>query len=112
MDQQIKDLISSEKENNEVCLFMKGVPDAPQCGFSMAVSNMLKILNVNFKGINVLENENLRQAIKEFSDWPTIPQLYIKKEFVGGSDIVKEMYENGELIKLLESKNINFNKKN
>ena len=112
MDQQIKDLISSQIENNEVCLFMKGTPDAPQCGFSMAVSNMLKILNVNFKGINVLENENLRQGIKEFSDWPTIPQLYIKKEFVGGSDIVKEMYENGELIKLLESKNINFNKKN
>jgi monothiol glutaredoxin len=112
MDQQIKDLINNEIENNEVCLFMKGVPDAPQCGFSMAVSNMLKILNVNFKGINVLENENLRQGIKEFSDWPTIPQLYIKKEFVGGSDIVKEMYENGELIKLLESKNINFNKKN
>jgi monothiol glutaredoxin len=112
MDQQIKDLISSQIENNEVCLFMKGTPDTPQCGFSMAISNMLKILNVNFKGINVLENENLRQGIKEFSDWPTIPQLYIKKEFVGGSDIVKEMYENGELIKLLESKNINFNKKN
>ena len=112
MDQQLKDLISSQIENNEVCLFMKGTPDTPQCGFSMAISNMLKILNVNFKGINVLENENLRQAIKEFSDWPTIPQLYIKKEFVGGSDIVKEMYENGELIKLLESKNINFNKKN
>ena len=112
MDQQIKDLISSQIENNEVCLFMKGTPDAPQCGFSMAISNMLKILNVNFKGINVLENENLRQGIKEFSDWPTIPQLYIKKEFVGGSDIVKEMYENGELVKLLESKNINFNKKN
>ena len=112
MDQQLKDLISSQIENNEVCLFMKGTPDAPQCGFSMAISNMLKILNVNFKGINVLENENLRQGIKKFSDWPTIPQLYIKKEFVGGSDIVKEMYENGELIKLLESKNINFNKKN
>ena len=112
MDQQLKDLISSQIENNEVCLFMKGTPDAPQCGFSMAISNMLKILNVNFKGIDVLENVNLRQGIKEFSDWPTIPQLYIKKEFVGGSDIVKEMYENGELIKLLESKNINFNKKN
>ena len=112
MDQQIKDLISSEIENNEVCLFMKGTRDAPQCGFSMAVSNMLKILDIKFKGINVLENENLRQGIKEFSDWPTIPQLYIKKEFVGGSDIVKEMYENGELIKLFESKNINFNKKN
>ena len=112
MDQQINDLISKEIENNEVCLFMKGTPDAPQCGFSMAVSNMLKILEVNFKGINVLEDGKLRQGIKEFSDWPTIPQLYIKKEFVGGCDIVKEMYENGELIKLLEGKNINFKKKN
>ena len=73
---------------------------------------MLKILEVNFIGVNVLENQNLRQGIKEFSDWPTIPQLYIKKEFVGGSDIVKEMYENGELIKLLENKGINFKKKN
>ncbi len=112
MDQQINDLISKEIENNEVCLFMKGTPDAPQCGFSMAVSNMLKILEVNFKSVNVLEGEKLRQGIKEFSDWPTIPQLYIKKEFVGGCDIVKEMYENGELIKLLEGKNINFKKKN
>jgi len=84
MDQQIKSLIDNEITNNEVCLFMKGTPDAPQCGFSMAVSNMLKILEVNFKGINVLENEQLRQGIKEFSEWPTIPQIYIKKEFVGG----------------------------
>ena len=99
MDQQIKSLIDNEITNNEVCLFMKGTPDAPQCGFSMAVSNMLKILEVNFKGINVLENEQLRQGIKEFSEWPTIPQLYIKKEFVGGCDIIKEMYENGELKK-------------
>ena len=112
MEQQTNDLIKKEIENNEICLFMKGTPDAPQCGFSMAVSNMLKILEVNFKGINVLESEHLRQGIKEYSDWPTIPQLYIKKEFVGGSDIVKEMYENGELIKLLENKGINFNKKN
>ncbi len=112
MEQETNDLIKSEIENNDVCLFMKGTPDAPQCGFSMAVSNMLKILEVNFKGINVLENEHLRQGIKKFSDWPTIPQLYIKKEFVGGCDIVKEMYENGELIKLLENKGINFNKKN
>ena len=110
MDQQINDLISKEIENNEVCLFMKGTPDAPQCGFSMAVSNMLKILEVNFKGINVLENDKLRQGIKDFSDWPTIPQLYIKKEFVGGCDIVKEMYENGELIKFLEEKKINYKK--
>ena len=111
MEQQIKDQIENEISNNEVCLFMKGTPEAPQCGFSMAVSNMLKILEVNFKGVNVLENEHLRQGIKKFSDWPTIPQLYIKKEFIGGCDIIKEMYENGELVKLLESKNINFKKK-
>ena len=110
MEQQTKDLIANEISNNEVCLFMKGTPDAPQCGFSMAISNMLKILEVNFKGINVLENEELRQGIKEFSDWPTIPQLYIKKEFVGGCDIVKEMYENGELKKILEGKEISFKK--
>ena len=112
MEQQTNDLIKKEIENNEICLFMKGTPEAPQCGFSMAVSNMLKILEVNFKGINVLENQNLREGIKKFSDWPTIPQLYIKKEFIGGCDIVKEMYENGELIKLLENKGINFKKKN
>lgn len=110
MDQQIKDLISNEIENNEVCLFMKGTPDAPQCGFSMAVSNMLKILEVNFKGINVLENETIRQGIKEFSDWPTIPQLYIKKEFVGGCDIIKEMFENGDLKKKLNETNIKYKK--
>ena len=108
MDQQINDLISKEIEGNEVCLFMKGTPDAPQCGFSMAVSNMLKILEVNFKGVNVLENEKLRQGIKEFSDWPTIPQLYIKKEFVGGCDIVKEMYENGELKKILKDNSVHY----
>ena len=110
MDQETKNLISQEIENNEICLFMKGTPDAPQCGFSMAVSNILKLLDVKFKGVNVLENQNLRQGIKEFSDWPTIPQLYIKKEFVGGCDIVKEMYENGELKKILENKGISFKK--
>ena len=110
MDQQTNDFISKEIEGNEVCLFMKGTPDAPQCGFSMAVSNMLKILEVNFKGVNVLENEKLRQGIKEFSDWPTIPQLYIKKEFVGGCDIIKEMFEKGELKDLLDSKGINYKK--
>ena len=110
MEQETNDLIKSEIENNDVCLFMKGTPDAPQCGFSMAVSNVLKHLKVNFNGVNVLEDENLRQGIKEFSDWPTIPQLYIKKEFVGGCDIVKEMYENGELKKVLEDKGINFKK--
>ena len=93
------------KENN-VCLFMKGTPDAPQCGFSMAVSNVLKHLNVKYKGINVLEDENLRQGIKDFSDWPTIPQLYIKGEFIGGCDIIKEMFEKGELKNLLKEKEI------
>ena len=106
MDQQTKDLINKEIENNDVCLFMKGTPDAPQCGFSLAVSNILKILEVNFKGVNVLENQQIREGIKEYSEWPTIPQLYIKKEFLGGCDIVKEMYENGELKKVLEEKNI------
>ena len=112
MDQQTNDLIKKEIENNEVCLFMKGTPDAPQCGFSMATSNILKILEVNFKSVNVLENQNLREGIKVFSDWPTIPQLYVKNEFIGGCDIVKEMYESGELAKLFESKNINFKAKN
>ena len=112
MDQQTNDLINNEITSNEVCLFMKGTPDAPQCGFSMAVTNILKILDVKFKGVNVLENQNLREGIKTFSDWPTIPQLYIKKEFVGGCDIVKEMYESGELAKLFQSKNINFKAKN
>ena len=110
MDQQTNDLIKNEIDNNEVCLFMKGTPDAPQCGFSMAVTNILKILDVKFKGVNVLENQNLREGIKKFSDWPTIPQLYIKKEFVGGCDIIKEMYENGELAKKLEEKSIDFKK--
>ncbi len=112
MDQQTNDLIKNEIENNEVCLFMKGTPDAPQCGFSMATSNILKLLEVNFKGINVLENQNLREGIKAFSDWPTIPQLYVKNEFIGGCDIVKEMYESGELTKLFEEKGINFKHKN
>ena len=110
MDHQTNDFIKNEIDNNEVCLFMKGTPDAPQCGFSMAVSNILKILEVNFKGVNVLENQNLRETIKIYSDWPTIPQLYVKNEFVGGCDIVKEMYENGELKKVLEDKGINFKK--
>ena len=108
MDEQTKDIIQNHINNNEVCLFMKGTPDAPQCGFSMAVSNLLKVLGVNFTGVNVLENQSIREGIKIFSDWPTIPQLYIKKEFVGGCDIVKEMYENGELKKILSEKNIPF----
>ena len=112
MDQQTKELIENNINTNEVCLFMKGTPDAPQCGFSMAVTNLLKILEVKFKAINVLEDQSIREGIKTFSDWPTIPQLYVKNEFIGGCDIVKEMYESGELAKLFESKGINFKAKN
>ncbi len=110
MDDQIKKTIQDHIQNNDVCLFMKGTPDAPQCGFSMAVSNMLKILEVKFKGINVLENQSIREGIKTYSDWPTIPQLYIKDEFIGGCDIVKEMYESGELKKVFDSKKIDYKK--
>ena len=110
MDDNTKSLIQNHIDTNEVCLFMKGTPDAPQCGFSMAVSNILKILEINFKGVNVLEDQKIREGIKIFSDWPTIPQLYVKKEFIGGCDIIKEMYENGELKKTLENKGIFFKK--
>ena len=99
---KIKDLI----KENDVCLFMKGTPESPQCGFSMAVCNVLKHLNVKFKGVNILEDNELREGIKDFSDWPTIPQLYVKNEFVGGCDIVKEMFEKGELKELFISKKI------
>jgi len=103
---EIKEKIKNLINDNQICLFMKGTPETPQCGFSMAVSNVLKHLNVNFKGINVLEDEKLRQGIKDYSDWPTIPQLYIKNEFIGGCDIVKEMFEKGELKNLLIEKKI------
>tara|TARA_Y100000310_G_scaffold213041_1_gene213934 strand:+ start:6261 stop:6575 length:315 start_codon:yes stop_codon:yes gene_type:complete len=104
MNETIKKRINDLIEENEVCLFMKGSPDVPQCGFSLAVANVLKHLNVNFKGINVLEDNSIREGIKEFSDWPTIPQLYINKKFIGGCDIVKEMFEKGDLQKLLSVK--------
>ena len=102
IESEIENIIN----NNEICLFMKGVPEAPQCGFSMTVSNILKHLGANFKGVNVLDNEEIRNGVKTFSDWPTIPQLYVKGEFVGGCDIVKEMYEKGELKELLKSKSL------
>ena len=108
MDDNIKKKINDVLDQNEVCLFMKGTPESPQCGFSLAVSNVLKHLNVNFKGFNVLEDSVIREGIKTFSDWPTIPQLYIKKEFIGGCDIIKEMYESGELQKKFQEKEIKF----
>ena len=112
MNEDTKNKINEEIKNNDVCLFMKGTPDAPQCGFSMAVSNMLKILDVKFKGVNVLENQELREGIKVFSEWPTIPQLYVKGEFIGGCDIVKEMFESKELHNILKDKSIQYKEKN
>ena len=110
MDQNTNKKIKDTLIKHEVCLFMKGTPEVPQCGFSSAVTNVLKHLEVNFKGINVLEDTELREGIKEFSNWPTIPQLYIKGEFIGGCDIVKEMFEQGDLQKKLEEKKISFKK--
>ena len=106
MDQQVKEQIENSINNSDVCLFMKGSPEAPQCGFSMAVSNILKILEVKYQSVDVLKDQKIREGIKIYSEWPTIPQLYIKKEFIGGCDIVKEMFEKGELKKLLEEKKV------
>ena len=97
---KIKNLV----EKNEVFLFMKGTPDVPQCGFSLSVANILKHLNIKFESLNVLDNEDIRRGIKSYSDWPTIPQLYVKGKFIGGCDIVKEMFEKGELQKILDAK--------
>ena len=108
MNENIKKKINDLVEKNEVCLFMKGTPEVPQCGFSLAVSNVLKHLEVNFIGINVLENPEIREGIKIYSDWPTIPQLYVKSEFIGGCDIIKEMFEKGELQKKLKEKGIRY----
>ena len=102
INKKIKEIIDS----NNIVLFMKGTPDSPQCGFSMAVSNILKHLSVKYEGVNVLVSDELRQGIKDFTDWPTIPQLYVKGEFVGGCDIIKEMFEKGELKKLFEEKSL------
>ena len=100
INKKIKEII----DTNNIVLFMKGTPDAPQCGFSMAISNILKHLKVSFEGVNVLANNELRQGIKDYTDWPTIPQLYVKKKFLGGCDIIKEMFEKGELQKILSDK--------
>ena len=111
MNENTKEKLNNLINNNEVCLFMKGTPEVPQCGFSLAVSNVLKHLEVNFTGINVLEDSEIRESIKVFSDWPTIPQLYIKGEFIGGCDIVKEMFEKDELQKKLKEKKIPYKSK-
>ncbi len=106
MDSAVKDRISAEIEDNDVVLFMKGTPVFPQCGFSAAVVQVLTHLGVPFKGIDILTDPSLRQGVKDFSNWPTIPQLYVKGEFVGGCDIVREMYQTGEFMELLNTRGI------
>jgi monothiol glutaredoxin len=102
----ILDQIKNEVSTNEVVLYMKGTAQMPMCGFSNVVAQILKTLGVEFKDVNILENEELRQGIKDYTNWPTIPQLYIKGEFIGGCDIVRELYQSGELTNILKSKNI------
>jgi monothiol glutaredoxin len=106
MDTTVADRIKDDVTSNDVVLFMKGSPVFPQCGFSAAVVQVLTHVGVKFKGIDVLQDPSIRQGIKEFSNWPTIPQLYVKGEFVGGCDIIREMYETGELQQLLKEKGV------
>ena len=107
LDPDISDRIQSEINSQDVVLFMKGTPVMPQCGFSAAVVGVLSHIGVQFRGVNVLEDEQIREGIKVYSDWPTIPQLYVKGEFMGGCDIVREMYETGELLEMLNTHGIN-----
>ena len=107
-DNPVIDRIQSEIDDNAVVLFMKGSPMMPQCGFSAAIAQALTMMEVKFKGIDVLADDNLRQGIKEFSSWPTIPQLYVKGELVGGCDIVREMYDSGELKELFDNKGVEY----
>mgnify|MGYP000682835842 CR=1 FL=1 len=109
MNENTKSEIELEISKNDIVLFMKGTPVFPQCGFSAATVGILNHLGVKFSSINVLEDDDIRQGIKEYADWPTIPQLYVKGEFVGGCDIVREMYESGELTDLISSKDIKSN---
>ncbi len=109
MNDETKNKIKNIIDEHEVMLFMKGTPSMPQCGFSAAVVGVLNHMGINFETINVLQDPEIREGIKIFSDWPTIPQLYVKKEFVGGCDIIREMHENGELSEFFEEKGIKTN---
>jgi monothiol glutaredoxin len=111
MNDNVSESIQSTIDSNDVVLFMKGSKEMPQCGFSNAVVNALSYLDVKFEDVDVLQNEEIREGIKVFSDWPTIPQLYVKGEFIGGCDIVKEMFETGELSQLFTEKEIAHTKK-
>jgi|TARA_B100001758_G_C17920615_1_gene358239 monothiol glutaredoxin len=106
IDENTRERIQTEVESNDVLLFMKGTPVFPQCGFSAAVVQVLSHLQVKFNSVNVLEDMDIREGIKHYSDWPTIPQLYVKGEFVGGCDIIREMFETGELSSFLEEKGV------
>jgi monothiol glutaredoxin len=106
MISNIHEAIDKEVKSNDIVLFMKGTPEAPMCGFSGRVVQILRHVGVDFKGINVLDSSELRQGIKEYANWPTIPQLYVKGEFVGGCDIVTEMFQTGELKQLLSDKQL------
>ena len=103
LDQSTRDRIQSDIDTSDVVLFMKGTPVFPQCGFSAAVVGVLSHLGIKFKGVNVLDDDSIREGIKQFSDWPTIPQLYVKGEFIGGCDIIREMHETGELMEILNT---------
>ncbi len=106
MTDPVTEQIEGEVNNNDIVLFMKGTPVFPQCGFSAAVVQVLNHMEVKFKGVNVLEDDGIRNGIKEYSNWPTIPQLYVKGEFVGGCDIIREMFETGELVELMTARGI------
>jgi monothiol glutaredoxin len=106
MDSHVAERIRQEIQSNDVVLFMKGTPVFPQCGFSAAVVQVLSHLGVKFNGIDVLQDPGLRQGVKDFSNWPTVPQLYVKGEFVGGCDIIREMFQSGELQGLLQEKGV------
>ena len=106
MGNEIQESIKSVVESNDVVLFMKGTKETPQCGFSNAIVNILSFMNLDFKDVNVLDDDDLREGVKIFTDWPTIPQLYVKGEFIGGCDIIQDMYKRGELSEVLKSKNI------
>ncbi len=107
-DNSVFEHLQNEVDNNDVLLFMKGTPMAPQCGFSAAVVQALTMIGVKFKGVNVLDDMETRESVKQFSNWPTIPQLYIKGEFVGGCDIIREMHESGELKQMFDAKGVKY----
>ena len=107
----VKEYIEGEVNSNDIVLFMKGTPDFPQCGFSGQVTQILNYLGVDYRGVNVLADDDIRQGIKDYSDWPTVPQLYVKGEFVGGCDIIREMFQASELQNLMTEKGVPMNGK-